>query len=236
VIIPRRIFPNIVDGAVSVDIRSFGVRMPPCTREQPTYGIVGLFHLLPPALAWLWRLVSPRGHGSPSILDEEGMHSEGVGSYWPFAVGRRVPQANLLLRQFTNFTRTRHILCPNQHIGAWHVGFMAEWIAREYLARRGNTKFKSDQIRPARCPLLGSTVHQLHVEGRMVARWFLQVDTQPEVGEEGYDQGAEILYSFFRRCLPDFLEPDLDPLGRRIIECCLDGGRLDDYEAMIPVE
>jgi hypothetical protein len=113
---------------------------------------------------------------------------------------------------------------------------MAEWIAREYLARRGNTKFKSDQIRPARCPLLGSTVHQLHVEGRMVARWFLQVDTQPEVGEEGYDQGAEILYSFFRRCLPDFLEPDLDPLGRRIIECCLDGGRLEDYEAMIPVD
>jgi hypothetical protein len=31
----------------------------------------------------------------------------------------------------------RHIICPNQHIGAWQVGFMPQWIAREYLARRG---------------------------------------------------------------------------------------------------
>jgi len=236
VIIPRHAFPNVVDGAVSVDIRSFGVRMPACTRGHPTYGIVGLFHLLPPALAWLWRLVSPRGHDSPSVVETEGMHSEGVGSYWPFAVGRRVPQANLLLRQFANYRRTRHILCPNQHIGAWRVGFMAQWIAREYLARRGSARFKPDQVRVARCPLLGYTVHQLHVEGRMVARWFLQVDTQPEVGEAAYDQGADILYSLFRRCLPDFLESDLDPLGRKIIACCLDGGALADYEALIPVE
>ncbi|HEX3051859.1 MAG TPA: DUF4914 family protein [Aggregatilineaceae bacterium] len=236
VVVPRHMFANVVDGAVSVDIRSFGVRMPPCTKAQPTYGIVGLFHILPPALAWLWRLVSPRGHGSPSILDGDGMNSEGVGSFWPFASGRRVPQANLLLKQFVAYKRTRHILCPNQHIGAWRVGFMAQWIAREYLARRGSAKFKADQIRPARCPLLGSTVHQLHVEGRMVARWFLQVDTQPEVGEEAYDQGAEILYTFFRQCLVDYLEPDLDPLGRDIIECCLDGGTLQDYEAFITAE
>lgn len=236
VIIPRRVFSNVVDGAVSVDIRSFGVRMPPCTQAHPTYGIVGLFHLLPPALAWLWRLVSPRGHDNPSIVDAEGMNSEGVGSYWPFAAGRRVPQANLLLKQFATYKRTRHILCPNQHIGAWRVGFMAQWVAREYLARRGSAKFKPDQIRPARCPLLGYTVHQLHVGGRRVPRWFLQVDTQPEVGEATYDQGAEILYSFFRHCLPDFLEPDLDPLGRQIIECCLDGGTLVDYETLIPVE
>ncbi|MBN1119776.1 MAG: DUF4914 family protein [Anaerolineae bacterium] len=237
VIIPRSTIPNVVDGAVSIDIRSFGLRMPPCTREQPSYGIVGMFHLLPPALAWLWRLVSPRGHNSPSIVDSGGMmKSEGVGSYWPFAVGRRVPQANLLLKQFVTYKDTRHILCPNQHIGAWRVGFMAQWIAREYLSRRGVAKFKPDQLRPARCPLLGYTAHQLHVEGRSVARWFLQVDTQPEVGEDGYDAGADILYEFFRRCLPDFLDPDLDPLGRQIIECCLDGGSLVDYEAMIPVE
>lgn len=237
VIIPRRMIPGVVDGPVSVDIRSFGLRMPPCTKENPTYGIVGLFHMLPPALAWLWRLVSPRGHGNPSIVDTDGgMKSEGVGSYWPFAVGRRVPQANLLLKQFSTYKHTNHILCPNQHIGAWKVGFMAEWITREYLARRGIARFRPDQIRPARCPLLGYTVHQLHVEGRMVARWFLQVDTQPEVGEEAYDQGAEILYGFFRRCLPEFLEPDLDPLGRQIIECCLDNGTLADYERLIPVE
>jgi hypothetical protein len=234
VIIPRKVFPNVVEGAVSVDIRSFGVRTPACSKEKPSYGILGLIHILPPALAWLWRLVSPRGHANPSIVDSEGMSSEGVGSYWPFATGRRVDQANLLLQQFTENTRMRHILCPNQHIGVWSVGFMAQWIAREYMARRGAAKFRPEQLRPARCPLLGNTLHQLQVEGRMVARWFLQVDTQPEVGEEAYDQGAKILQDFFLACLADFQDPDLHPLGKRIITCCLDGGKLQDYEDLIP--
>ncbi len=235
VIIPREVFPDVVNGPVTVDIRSFGIRTPPCHKASPSYGIIGIFHLLPPALAWLWRLVSPRGHNNPSIVEREEMASEGVGSYWPFATGRRVDQANLLLDQFTTYTRTRHILCPNQYVGAWRMGFMPQWIAREYLARRGSAKFKPEQVRPARCPLLGYTLHQLQVEGRMIPRWFLQVDTQPEVGEEAYDQGAEILYALFRRCLVDFLHPDLAPLGRQIIECCLDGGSVADYEALIPV-
>jgi len=234
VIIPRRIVPGVVSEPVTVDIRSFGVRTPPCTRERPTYGIIGLFHILPPALAWLWRLVAPRGHDNPSIVETEGMSSEGVGSYWPFATGRRVDQANLLLRQFQENTQMRYILCPNQYIGAWKVGFMPQWIAREYLARRGNAQFSPEQIQPARCPLLGYALFQLSVEGRSIARWFLQVDTQPEVGPEAYDQGAAILYAFFRKCLADFRDPDLDPLGHRIIECCLDSGTLQDYEALIP--
>jgi len=113
---------------------------------------------------------------------------------------------------------------------------MPQWIAREYLARRGSARFKSDQLRPARCSLLGYTLHQLHVEGSLIARWFLQVNTQPEVGDEAYDQGAEILHGFFRSQLQTFLEEDLHPLGRKIIECCLEGGSLEDYENLIPVE
>ena len=233
VVIPRRIIPGIVNEPVSVDIRSMGVRTPPCTREIPTYGIIGLFHILPPSLAWLWRLVAPRGHDNPSIVETEGMSSEGVGSYWPFATGRRVDQANLLFNQFRDNTATSYVLIPNQYIGAWKVGFMPQWIAREYLARRGNAKFRPEQIRNARSPLLGYTMHQLQIEGRMVARWFLQVDTQPEVGEEAYDIGAGILNNFFKECLQDFLEPDLDPLGRKIIDCCLQDGTIEDYETFI---
>jgi hypothetical protein len=73
---------------VEVDVRSFGVRTPACTKENPSYGILGLFHILPPALAWLWRLVAPRGFNNPSIIDSIEMTSEGVGSYWPFATGK----------------------------------------------------------------------------------------------------------------------------------------------------
>ncbi|MCX7918967.1 MAG: DUF4914 family protein [bacterium] len=236
VIIPRKIVPEIVNRAVAVDIRSFGVRTPPCTKENPSYGIIGLFHILPPALAWLWRLVAPRGHANPSIIKTEGLSSEGVGSYWPFTTGRRVDQANLLLRQIIETPRVRYVLCPNQYIGAWRVGFMPQWIMREYLARRGSAKFKSDQIQPARCPLLGYAIYSMHVEGTTIPHWFLQVETQPEVGLEGYDAGAQILYDFFRQELVKYLEPDLDVLGQNIIYCCLDGGKISDYVQFIQHE
>jgi hypothetical protein len=236
VVIPRNIVPNVLNGATTVDIRSFGVRTPPCTKEHPSYGILGLFQFLPPSLAWLWRLVAPRGHGNPSIVQTLGMSSEGVGSYGPFAPGSFIEQANLLLEQFISNTDTRYILCPNQHVGAWEVGFMPQWIAREYLARRGMAKFHSDQLVPARCSLLGYAVRSMMVEGQTIGNWFLRVERQPEVGEEAYDQGAEILTEFFHRELTKFLDAKIDPKGREIIECCLQGGTIEDYNSLIASE
>lgn len=67
IIVPRRMIENIVTTPVDVDVRSFGVRMPPATAKKPTYGIMGLMHIIPPALAWLWRLVAPRGFKNPSV-------------------------------------------------------------------------------------------------------------------------------------------------------------------------
>lgn len=233
VVVPRRLVPGVVNEPVAIDIRSFGIRTPPCTREDPTYGIVGLLHLLPPALAWLWRLVAPRGHDNPSITETAGMSSEGVGSFWPFATGRQVTQANLLLRQIQSTLKTRYVLIPNQHVGAWKTGFMPQWVAREYLARRGDAPFRPDQIVVARCPLLGHAMNSMLVEGTTVPHWFLEVQTQPQVGEEGYDAGAEILYQFFCRELVKFLEPDLDPKGREVIQCCLDRGSVQDYFGLI---
>lgn len=234
VIIPRRIVPQVVRREVGVDIRSMGLRTPPCTREHPTYGILGLFHPLPPALAWLWRLVAPRGYANPSIVGGEHMESEGVGSYWPFATGQRVQQANLLLRQVEETPRVRYILTPNQHVGAWFTGFMPQWLARDYLARKGSSRFNHDQVVPARCPLLGYALKSMRIEGIPIADVFLQVEIQPEVGVDAYDRGAEVLRDFFVNHLKVFLDPDLLPLGRRIIECCLDGGSVEDYESMMP--
>ncbi len=236
VIMPRHIVPDVVHGATTVDVRSFGVRTPPCTKEDPSYGILGLMQFMPPALAWLWRLVAPRGHANPSVVQTAGMSSEGVGSYGPFAPGSFVGQANLLLDQFQKSTTTRFILLPNQHIGAWEVGFMPQWIAREYLARRGMAKFSSEQIVPARCPLLGYAVRMMMVEGQTIGNWFLRTEKQPEVGEEAYDKGAEILQEFFNRELQKFIDPQLDAKGREIIDCCLQGGTVDDYNALIPAE
>jgi hypothetical protein len=233
VVIPRRIVPNIINEPVSVDIRSMGIRTPPSTKENPSYGIIGILHLLPPSLAWLWRLVAPRGHANPSIVHTEGMSTEGVGSYWPFATGRRVDQANLLLKQILETPNVRYILTPNQHIGSWETSFMPQWIAREYLARRGSAKFNRSQVSPARCPLLGFALNTMQVEGSQIPIGFLQVENQPEVGVQGYEAGAKILTDFFNKTLEDFMVPDLDPVGRKIIDCCRQNGTAKDYEDIL---
>ncbi|MCL2027837.1 MAG: DUF4914 family protein [Bacteroidales bacterium] len=235
-IMPRRQVTNIINEPAEIDIRSFGVRTPPCTAQLPTYGIVGMIHILPPALAWLWRLTAPRGDKNPSIVDTEGMTSEGIGSYDPFLTGKRVTQANLLLEQFVNSPNTRYVLIPNQHIGAYRVGFMPQWIFREYIARRGSAQFKLDHLVPARLPILGYSLDSLKLDGQYVAKAFLQPETQAEIGLEGYDKGAKTLMNFFKQELEKFNTPELHPLGKQIIECCMNDGNLDDYIKLIPMK
>lgn len=235
VVLPRTHIPTIVNDPVAIDVRSFGVRTPLCTKAKPSYGIIGMFHVLPPALAWLWRLVAPRGHDNPSIISEKGMSSEGVGSYWPFATGLRVNQANLLLDQIAKTPNTRYILIPNQNVGAYKVGFMSEWIAREYLARRGSSEFRKEQLVESRSSLLGYALNTLKVDGTYMPQGLLQVDKQMEVGEKAYDEGATQLSDFFKDTLQQYLVEGLDPLGRKIIECCLNDGSLQDYLDLMPI-
>ncbi len=235
VIIPRKLKKNIVEGAVEVDVRSFGVRTPPTTKDNPNYGIIGMFHILPPALAWLWRLVAPRGFANPSIIDNtKGMKSEGVGSYWPFATGKRVDQANLLLRQIQHTLSTRYILIPNQYIGAYKVGFAGQWATREYLSRRGGAKFSRDLLSPARCPILGYTMNSVKIDGNVIPKSLLQVNHQVSVGEAAYDEGAKILTNFFKEELQHFHVEGLDELGKQIINTCLNDGSVEDYYNLIP--
>ena len=236
VVIPRYMVNKIVKEPVGVDIRSFGVRMPPATAEHPSYGIMGLMQIIPPSLAWLWRLVAPRGHNNPSIIASEGMQSEGVGSYWPFATGLRVRQANLLLQQIISCPNTKYILIPNQHIGVYEVGFAAEWLAREYLARRGGINIiKRQNLEPARCSLLGYSLREMKIERQNIRSVFLKCEMQEMLGIEGYDKGAKILNDFFEKELKKFDVPELDPLGKEIIECFKRGGTVEDYCNLTPM-
>jgi len=235
VIIPRRMTDRIVNGTVEVDVRSFGVRMPPATAEAPSYGIAGLMHILPPALAWLWRLVAPRGYNNPSITGDVPLASEGVGSFWPFATGKRVNEANLLLEQILDCPNTRYVLIPNQHIGIYNVGFAPEGIAREYLARRGGVNMRMDRLVPARCPILGYCLKDMKVDGQHISVKFLRPETQERLTVKGYDAGAKILTEFFDRELSAYDGEPLDPVGRQIIDCFRSGGSLEDYCKLIPL-
>ena len=229
VILPRDIVPDVIDNPVSVDIRSFGIRTSLFTSEKPSYGIIGMFHILPPALAWLWRLVSPRGHNNPSIVSTGSMESEGVGSYWPFATGKMVNHANLLLKQIIETPRTTFTLVPNQYIGVWKVGFKPQLLMREYLTRRGVARLRSDQYQPARCSLLGYELNYMTLEGSKIPSRFLKVYNQSEVGLQGYDAGAEQLRKFFKEQLVQYLQPELLQTGKKIIDACLSDATTEEY-------
>jgi hypothetical protein len=192
---------------------------------------------VPPAAAGAGVAVAAGGAARARQSQHRGLgghESEGVGSYWPFATGRKVDQANLLLKQIMDTPKVRYILCPNQHVGVWKTGFMPQWIAREYLARRGGARFTQEQVLPARCPLLGYALKSITVEGQTVPANMLRVETQKEVGTEAYDLGAVMLTDFFYAQLEAFLHPDLHPLGRRIIENCMAGCAVPEYARLIP--
>ena len=74
----------------------------------------------------------------------------------------------------------------------------------------------------------------MQIEGTTLPTWLLRVEEQPEVGTSGYDAGAKILNAFFRKELASYLHPELDSAGRQIIQCCLDGGSVADYEKFMP--
>ena len=239
VIIPRDMIDNIVPGdqPQEVNVRSFGVRMPPSTIMEPNYGVMGMVQFVPASIAWLWRLVSPRGFKNPSIADSNagsGLKAEGVGSYWPFCTGKKVTQANLLLRQMLATPNTLNILIPNQHIGAYRIGFMGEWITREYLARR-NGVVRMKHLVPARCPLFGFSLDEMKIDGQYVRRTFLRPEFQSKLGFEGYDAGAKILTDFMKEQISEFLTDELDPIGRQIIELCLNDAPLEEYLKITPM-
>jgi len=192
---------------------------------------------VPASIAWLWRLVSPRGFKNPSIADSNagsGLKSEGVGSYWPFSTGKKVTQANLLLKQMIDTPNTLNILIPNQHIGAYNVGFMGEWLTREYLARRSGT-VRAKHLVPSRCPLFGYSLEEMKIDGQYVRQTFLRPELQSKLGFEGYDAGAKILTDFFKEQISEFLTDELDPLGRQIIELCLNDAPLEEYLKITPM-
>lgn len=240
VIIPREMIENIIKGndLQEVNVRSFGVRMPPSTIMAPNYGVMGMVQFVPISIAWLWRLISPRGFKNPSIADTNagsGLKTEGVGSYWPFCTGKKVTQANMLLHQMLSCPNTINILIPNQHIGAYDVGFMGEWITREYLARRGGTVRKKHLV-PARNPIFGYSLDEMKIDGQYVRQTFLRPELQSKLGFEGYDAGAKILTDFFKEQLPQYMTEELDPIGRDIIDVCMNDGTLEDYLAITPME
>ena len=56
------------------------------------------------------------------------------------------------------------------------------------------------------------------------------------MGFDGYDAGAKILYDFFKQELPKYLTADLNPVGKRVIEACLDYAPVEQYNTIVPMD
>ena len=78
-------------------------------------------------------------------------------------------------------------------------------------------------------------MQDLKLNNQYIRPTFLRPETQSKLGEDGYDAGAKILTDFFKQEIRQFLTDDLDPLGRQIIECCLNDGTLEEYLALTPM-
>ncbi|MCK4515714.1 MAG: DUF4914 family protein, partial [Spirochaetaceae bacterium] len=99
---------------------------------------------------------------------------------------------------------------------------------------RGSLRFRPEQLVESRSSLLGYTLPSLRVNGQEMPRGFLCVHEQLEVGIEGYDKGAEILRKFFLNELDQYDTPDLNPLGRKIIDLCRQNAGVGEYMDALP--
>lgn len=63
---------------------------------------------------------------------------------------------------------------------------------------------------------------------------FLHVDTQRELGPDGYAEADRQWREFFKHELAAYLTDELDPLGRKIIEACMNDTDQEDYWKLIP--
>jgi hypothetical protein len=74
----------------------------------------------------------------------------------------------------------------------------------------------------------------MKIDGNDIPKGLLQVNEQHRVGNEGYDIGAKILTDFFKEQLKQFDTPELDPLGHKIIQACLNDADVQTYYDLIP--
>ena len=83
-------------------------------------------------------------------------------------------------------------------------------------------------------------LHRLESAGLLASTWEVVAGRRRRIyhltlaGERAMAEQARQWREFFARALKRFLGPDLDPLGKRIIEACLDGAHQEDYRRLIP--
>ena len=143
------------------------------------------------------------------------MSSEGVGSYWPFVSGLRMVQVNA---RWISFTPSVACVTSSARTSTSAPGKLVSTrsgLRARYLARRGSSRFQPNQIRPARCSLLGYAMHQIQVEGPILHAGSCRSIPSPKSARPLITRVQNIL-TFFHACLKEYLVAPFFPWGARL--------------------
>lgn len=228
VVVPKRIIAKSLNKEVSVDVRLLGVPTTTCNDNYKGSGVLGFAHLLPPALAWLWRLVCPMSCANGKLV------SGGLLGMTNFVTDNHFTIANRLLKEIKKRDKISYLLTPSGYIGAWNIGYMPQLLMREYISRRGNCNFSEDQFQPAMNSLFGFEMYQMTLEGIRIPSKLLLPYKQDNMSVETYEEGINDYYIIFKEILSSYLSDALDPLGIKIIETFLSEGTIEDFIDLIP--
>lgn len=228
VVVPKGIIAKSLNKEVSVDVRLLGVPTTTCNDNYKGSGVLGFAHLLPPALAWLWRLVCPMSCANGKLV------SGGLLGMTNFVTDNHFTIANRLLKEIKKRDKISYLLTPSGYIGAWNIGYMPQLLMREYISRRGNCNFSEDQFQPAMNSLFGFEMYQMTLEGIRIPSKLLLPYKQDNMSIETYEDGINDYYIIFKEILSSYLSDALDPLGIKIIETFLSEGTIEDFIDLIP--
>ena len=121
----------------------------------------------------------------------------------------------------------------------YRIGFAGEWIAREYLARRGGV------VREETAGTWRKMSAVWLFAGRNENRWADDPSEVPatgtavasKLGEEGYDKGAKIITDFFKEELEQYTTcRSWTRWEERSIELCMNDAPLEAYLELTPIK
>ncbi len=191
---------------------NYGLATQFASKESPSVGISGAFHVLPKSIAWLWRVVAPTGN-----LGEECLST---------------PEANALLTEIKE-SEAIFTLLPVGFVGAWRVKAKVLCMGRNIISGKQKTFTEQRSLFPARYVLFGYAPKATHTGQFDMPEEFLRVEKQVELGTEGYDLSAGIIRDIFITSLESHLTNEIDPLGRAIIELFLNNGSIKEFDTIL---
>jgi hypothetical protein len=233
VIMPRHLVPRVVDEPVAVDLRSFGIRTPPSSREQAE--LRHLRHSPHPAAGVGLALATGRAARACEPQHHRIAEDEQRRGRIVLAVRHRAPRDSGESSAAADPADAADAirLIPNQHIGVWKPASCpngcrgSTWLAVVAPGSAGTSSH------PLAVPLLGYAMRSMQIEGTL----FLTGSWRSTPSRKWVKTATMPVRTAVRVLPAGIAEVSGSGSGSvRAVhhQTCLDNGSLADYEALLP--